>query len=84
MIMKLAPYLFGFLIALAGALVAQWLNSPLPWLIGPLVFTAVASMSGVKARSHNLFRNMGQWVIGTTLGLYFSPQMVQTIIYNRP
>lgn len=84
MIMKLAPYFFGFLIALAGALIAQWLNSPLPWLIGPLLFTAISSMSGVKARSHNLFRNMGQWVIGTTLGLYFSPQMVQTIVQNTP
>ncbi len=84
MITKLAPYFFGFLLALVGALVAQWLNSPLPWLIGPLLVTAISSMSGLKTRSHNLFRNMGQWVIGTTLGLYFSPQMVQTIVQNTP
>lgn len=82
MIMKLAPYFFGFLIALAGALIAQWLHAPLPWLIGPLLFTAISSMGGVKTRSHTIFRNMGQWVIGTTLGLYFTPSMVQTIASN--
>ncbi len=80
----ITPYLLGFFIALGGALLAKFLNAPLPWLIGPLLITAVTSMMGVPSQSHNIFRKLGQWVIGTSLGLYFTPHTVTTIINFWP
>jgi len=62
------------------AALAAWLciglGTPLPWLIGPLLLTAGLCMSGVGMRSTNSLRNVGQWAIGTALGLYFTPQVM--------
>lgn len=63
---------------LAAWLAAQlclWLHTPLPWMLGPLVVTALASALGLPTRSDNRLRNAGQWVIGAALGLYFTPQV---------
>jgi membrane AbrB-like protein len=43
-------------------------------MIGPLLSTALLSMLNVPTRSWIGFRNVGQWVIGAALGLYFTPQ----------
>lgn len=63
------------LLALAAASGCAWLRVPLPWIIGPLVATAVASMRGAQTQSWNPLRNVAQWTIGTALGLYFTPQV---------
>ena len=63
---------------LAAALCLQ-LQTPLPWMIGPLVATAVLSMLDVPTHSHTALRNAGQWVIGAALGLYFTPQVVALV-----
>lgn len=63
------------LLALAAALACLWLRTPLPWMIGPLLATSVASVLGMPTRSWPPLRNAGQWLIATALGLYFTPQV---------
>lgn len=58
----------------AGALCAA-LHTPLPWMIGPLVFTAALSLAGMPVRSSTRLRNAGLWAIGLALGLYFTPEV---------
>lgn len=58
-----------------AAQLCVWLHTPIPWMLGPLLFTAVASMAGWPTRSSGRLRNLGQWVIGAALGLYFTPQV---------
>src|SRR5690606_12242206 len=72
----------GLLTAVAGAMLANWLGLPVPWMLGPLLLTAVSKMAGSPAASHKVFRNGGQWVIGASLGLYFTPGMMNTITLN--
>ena len=67
------------LLALMAALLCRWLRTPLPWMIGPLVATAVASVLGQPTRSFGPFRNAGQAVIGMALGLYFTPQVTALV-----
>ncbi len=67
------------LLALAAALLCRWLRTPLPWMIGPLLATGVASMLGQPTRSFGPFRNAGQAIIGTALGLYFTPQVTALV-----
>lgn len=63
-------------LALAAAALCLWLRTPLPWMIGPLLATSLASILGAPTRSWVPLRNAAQWVIGTALGLYFTPQVV--------
>ncbi len=58
-----------------AALACRELQVPLPWLIGPLFITAGASMRGLPTQSWNPVRDGAQWVIGTALGLYFTPEV---------
>lgn len=67
------------LLALAAALLCAWLRTPLPWMIGPLLATSVASVLGAPTRSWPPLRNAAQWMIGTALGLYFTPQVTTLI-----
>ncbi len=61
--------------ALLAAQLCLWLHTPIPWMLGPLVFTAVVSIAGLPTRSSGRLRNLGQWIIGAALGLYFTPQV---------
>jgi hypothetical protein len=63
------------LLALGGAGICVYLRTPLPWMIGPLLATACASVAGAPTASWRPLNNTGQWVIGTALGLYFTPQV---------
>ncbi|MCF7529902.1 AbrB family transcriptional regulator [Neisseria lisongii] len=76
----LFPYLSGFSAALLGALTAVWLRLPIPWLLGALLTTALLNLNGVPVRSSSNGRKIGLIIIGTSLGLYFTPQMVGLLL----
>ncbi|WP_027016221.1 AbrB family transcriptional regulator [Comamonas composti] len=65
--------------AFAAARLCLWLSTPLPWMLGPLIATSLASICGAPTASSVRLRNAGQWTIGATLGLYFTPAMVEQI-----
>lgn len=67
------------LLALAAALLCVRLDTPIPWMIGPLVATSAASMLGWPTRSFGPFRHTAQWTIATALGLYFTPQVTELV-----
>jgi hypothetical protein len=69
----------ALLLALAAALLCVWLDTPLPWMIGPLFSTAVACMLGAPLRAPVQAREAGQWAIGTALGLYFSAPVLAVL-----
>jgi len=62
----------------AASLCVAW-RVPLPWMIGPLIATAMLSMLGAPTLSWTPLRNAGQWTIGCALGLYFTPQVVALV-----
>lgn len=72
--------LLTLFLAWAAALACVQLRTPLPWMIGPLLATAVLSTLGAPTHSHTPLRNAGQWVIGAALGLYFTPQVVALVL----
>ena len=73
------PVIFSLLLGLAAAYACVWLNTPLPWMIGPLFSTAAARMAGVDLRCPVQIRQAGQWAIGTALGLYFTPAVFKVL-----
>lgn len=69
----------GGLIALMGAQLAVWANMPLPWLLGPLLAVASFRLATLPVACSVAIRCTGQWAIGASLGLYFTPQIVVMI-----
>jgi uncharacterized protein len=65
--------------AIGGALCAT-LHTPLPWMIGPLSAMALLKFSGVDVRAPRSARSAGQVVIGTALGLYFTPPVAVEVV----
>ena len=63
----------------AAALLCQALHMPLPWLLGPLLASAAFGMAGAPVVASGRLRNVGQWVIGVALGLYFTPTVMALI-----
>ena len=74
-----ARIILTLLLALAAAGLCVYLRTPLPWMIGPLLVTAVVSMFSGATQSWTPLRNVGQWTIGCALGLYFTPQVVALV-----
>jgi membrane AbrB-like protein len=58
----------------AALLCVRW-RVPVPWMIGPLLATALANSIGLPAHSLRPLRNAGQWIIAVVLGLRFTPEM---------
>jgi uncharacterized protein len=73
------PLLALSLCATTGAVFA-WLRLPLPWMIGPLVAMAAANFAGAGLRAPRGGREFGQIVIGTALGLYFTPAVAREVV----
>lgn len=71
-----ADYMLGLAAVSAGALGAEWLGWPIPWLLGPLLVSAGLSVCGVGIRALPFGRQAGLTVIGMSLGLYFTPPMI--------
>jgi membrane AbrB-like protein len=69
---------------LAGALLAVWLRVPLPWFVGPLLAVATVCLSGRALAAPAFARDGGQWVIGTALGLYFTPVVMRQVVALAP
>ena len=65
--------------ALTGALFAA-VRLPLPWMIGPLVAMAMCNFGGAQLRAPPGGRALGQVVIGTALGLYFTPAVGREVL----
>lgn len=72
------------LVAWLAAQACVHLNTPLPWMIGPLLSTAALSIAGAPLLSSRRLRNGGQWIVGTVLGLYFTPAVAAQSLALAP
>ena len=68
---------------LASGALAGWvcsrLHTPIPWMLGPLVTLAFLRVAGVGIGAPPGGRQIGQRIIGTSLGLYFTPYVVREV-----
>ena len=77
------PVLALLLCGATGALCA-WLRLPLPWMIGPLTVMAACNFAGIGLRAPPGSRQLGQIVVGTALGLYFTPSVAREVVSFWP
>lgn len=62
----------------AGYLCAR-IGTPIPWMLGPLFSLAILRIGGVDIAVPTPTRYVGQWIIGTSLGLYFTPYVLREV-----
>jgi membrane AbrB-like protein len=80
----LRSFVPALVLAFIAALACVALDTPLPWMIGPLFSTAAACMLGARLAAPVQAREAGQWAIGTALGLYFSAPVLAALARNLP
>ena len=66
--------------AVAGGFVFSALDTPIPWLLGPLAFVAGINLAGFRIGCPNGTRQVGQIVIGTAIGLRFTPDVAAIVL----
>lgn len=76
MIAQISSYLPSFVVACLGGAIANVLNLPIPWLLGSLLAVGGCCLAGLPIKSAGFSRKAGLMVIGISLGLYFTPQMM--------
>lgn len=76
---SLVRIVLTLLLAWLAAQLCLALHTPLPWMIGPLLATALVTIAGAPTQSATAFRNAGQWIIATALGLYFTPEVARLV-----
>ena len=78
----------GVLKALAVGIPAGYifdlLNTPIPWMIGPMIAVATLSLMGVRMHSPPYARHLGQVILGSAVSLYFTPPVVAALAGNFP
>ncbi|MCB1511470.1 MAG: AbrB family transcriptional regulator [Hyphomicrobiaceae bacterium] len=59
--------------------VAKSMGLPLPWMIGPLLLTACLGLAEIEIPRHQYYRPVGQLVVATAVGLYFTPDALAEV-----
>ena len=71
---------FTLVAAWASAELFVWLHTPIPWMLGPLIGIAALSMMEAPVTGSAVLRDTAQWVIGGSLGLYFTPDIGRQVV----
>lgn len=75
-----ANRLLMIFVAVAAGYVATLIGLPLPWMIGPLLASVALGMAEIDVPRHRHYRPLGQLVVATAVGLYFTPEALSEAI----
>lgn len=70
-------FLLALAIGIAGGLVFSFLKLPLPWMLGPMLFSAVAAVFGAPVAAPMAVRSPMVVILGVLLGASVTPELVQ-------
>ncbi len=73
-----------FLLCVAAGFVANMLQAPLAWMIGPMCAATALSLSGHAPYLHHSARGLGQLIVAAAVGLYFTPSALAQAISHLP
>ena len=81
---KVAAIAGGLAVCAASGALCSWLNTPLPWMIGPLGAMALVQFGGASLEAPPFGRETGQATIAIALGLYFTPSVAREVVAHAP
>lgn len=65
--------------ALACGVIGNWLNLPLPWMIGAMAFATAVRLSNLPVVVPAVTRPIGQMIVASSVGLSFTPAAVAAL-----
>ncbi|HEX5608141.1 MAG TPA: AbrB family transcriptional regulator [Candidatus Binatia bacterium] len=71
-------------IGIPAGFLFEFLRTPIPWMIGPMIGVASLNLMGVQMHSPPYARQMGQVILGSAVSLYFTPPVVAALGGNWP
>lgn len=74
----------ALVLGVAGAALAKLASLPLPYLLGPLLATAVAALAGAPVLALPYGRELGQVAVGLAIGLRFIPEVLAATLSLLP
>lgn len=78
------PFAKALLVAFPAGALASLASVPLPWVIGPMIGCMVANLLGAGLACPQAARHAGQWAVGVSLGLFFTPAVVASLVGYAP
>ena len=81
---RLKAILSAIAVGVPAGYLFHLLHTPIPWMIGPMVAVAALNLSGARMYSPPYARQMGQVILGSAVGLYFTPSVVRELAGNFP
>jgi len=76
---RVARWTAALAVSVGAGYVCMLLRTPIPWMLGPLFSVAFLRIAGVDISVPPPARYIGQWIIGTSLGLYFTPSVLREV-----
>src|SRR4030095_12665927 len=81
---RMPAILRALAVGVPAGLLFDYLHTPIPWMIGPLVGGAGLNLMRVKMHSPPYARQKGQVIPGSAVSLYFTPPVVAALAGNLP
>jgi len=79
---RIPAILKALAIAIPAGYLFDLLGTPIPWMVGPMIAVATLNLMGVRMHSPPFARQMGQVILGSAVGLYFTPPVVTELAAN--
>ncbi|MGH6954993.1 MAG: AbrB family transcriptional regulator, partial [Alphaproteobacteria bacterium] len=76
---RLGALAYALAIGAGGGALFLWLDTPLPWMIGAMVFTTVAALAGTRIHMPQRLRSFMIAVLGVMLGSQFTPDLMERV-----
>ena len=68
------------LISIPSAIVADYLNIPLAWMLGPMIVTSIAALSGLKVKMPKIALSSILIILGLHIGNYIDQNLFSQMI----
>ena len=73
-------FLLVIIISTPSAIVADYLNIPLAWMIGPMIVVSIAALNGVKILMPRLALSGTLIILGLHIGHYIDQNLINQMI----
>jgi len=81
---RLPAILRTLAVGIPAGFLFDWLDTPIPWMIGPMIAVAALNLTGMRMQSPPYARQVGQVILGSAVALYFTPTVVAELAANFP
>ncbi len=79
---RLPAILKALAVGIPAGYLFDLLDTPIPWMIGPMIAVATLNLMGVRMHAVPYGRQMGQVILGSAVSLYFTPPVVAVLAGN--